>query len=115
MDDILTLAHRIVDTLEEKKGKNILLLDLREVCTFTDYFVICTGISERTLRALSQDVQKKVKSGYERHANVEGSPEDGWILLDYGGVILHLFSPKLRDYYRLEELWRDGQVLLHMQ
>lgn len=115
MDEFLNLAHSIVDTLEEKKGENILLLDLQEICTFTDYFVICTGISERTLRALSQDVQKKIKSRHERLANVEGDPEHGWILLDYGGVILHLFSPKLRTYYRLEELWRDGQVLLHVQ
>jgi ribosome-associated protein len=115
MDDILALAHTIVNTLEEKKGENIILLDLQEICTFTDYFIITTGVSERTLRALSQDVQKKVKQRHDEAARVEGSAEDGWVLLDYGGVILHLFSPSLRSYYQLEDLWRDGQVLLHMQ
>jgi ribosome-associated protein len=115
MDDILDLAYTIVDTLEEKKGENILLLDLQEICSFTDFFIISTGVSERTLRALSQDVQKKIKQEHEVNARVEGSAKDGWVLLDYGSVILHLFSPKLRQYYQLEELWRDGQVLLHMQ
>jgi ribosome-associated protein len=112
----LTLSHTIVDTLEEKKGEDILLLDLRGVCSFTDYFVICTGGSERTLRALAEEVRLRLKSRYSTTArSVEGDASSGWVLIDYGDVILHLFSPALRDYYRLEDLWRDGQILLHMQ
>ena len=112
----LTLSHTIVDTLEEKKGEDILLLDLKGVCSFTDYFVICTGGSERTLRALAEEVRLRLKSRYSTTSrSVEGNASSGWVLIDYGDVILHLFSPALRDYYRLEDLWRDGQILLHMQ
>ncbi len=112
----LTLSHTIVDTLEEKKGENILLLDLQGVCSFTDYFVICTGVSERTLRALAEEVRLRLKSRHSTTArSVEGKASSGWVLIDYGDVIVHLFSPALRDYYRLDDLWRDGQILLHMQ
>lgn len=115
-EDPLELAHTIVDTLDEKKGEDILLLDLREVCSFTDYFVISTGGSERTLKALSGEIQRKVKRAYgARPFQVEGDAKTGWILIDYGDVILHLFSPMLRAFYRLEDLWREGQVLLHMR
>lgn len=115
-DNPLDLAHEIVDTLEQKKGDNILLLDLRGVCSFSDYFVICSGASERTLRALSEEVQKRLKGAQARQAmSVEGEPEAGWILLDYGDVIVHLFSPYVRAYYKLEELWHEGRVLLSLQ
>lgn len=116
MQEALALAHTIVDALEEKKGENIVLLDLVGVCSFTDYFVICTAGSVRTLKALAEETRLKVKQQHTMNAlNIEGDPESGWILLDYGDVILHLFSSTLRDYYKLEELWREGQILLHMQ
>ncbi len=115
-EEPLELAHTIVEILEEKKGENILLLDLSDICSFTDYFVICSGGSERTLRGLAEVVQQKVKKDHNAHfRGVEGDASSGWVLLDYGDVILHLFAPTLRAYYQLEELWRDGQVVLHMQ
>ena len=114
-DDFYVLAHTIVDTLEDKKGEDILLLDLEGVASFTDLFVICSGGSERTLKALSNEVRKVVKQRYDqRPLQVEGDSRSGWILLDYGGVILHLFSPTLRDYYALEQLWTDGRVVLRI-
>jgi ribosome-associated protein len=116
IDEALTLSHLIVDTLEEKKGENILLLDLVGICSFTDYFVICTGGSERALKSLAEEIQLRLKTQDSiMTRSVEGDSSSGWVLLDYGDVILHLFSPTLRDYYRLEDLWRDGQVLVHMQ
>ena len=116
IDDGLTLSHLIVDTLEEKKGEDILLLDLVGICPFTDYFVICTGRSKRTLKSLAEEIQLRLKSQHSiMSRSVEGNAASGWVLLDYGDVILHLFSPALRDYYRLEDLWREGQVLVHMQ
>jgi ribosome-associated protein len=112
----LDLARAIVGTLEEKKGEDILLLDLARVCSFTDYFVICTGGSERTLQALADEVVRQMKREHSLQARtVEGDAASGWVLIDYGDVVLHLFSPALRDYYRLEDLWRTGQVLLHLQ
>jgi ribosome-associated protein len=115
-DAALDLAHTIVDTLDEKKGEEIVLLDLVGVCSFTDYFVICTGVSERTIKALAEDVALKVR---ERHGvtarAVEGKAASGWVLLDYGDVIAHLFAQEQREYYRLEDLWREGHVLVHMR
>ncbi|NIS79383.1 MAG: ribosome silencing factor [Anaerolineales bacterium] len=112
----LEIAHTIVESLEEKKGEDILLLDLIGICSFTDYFVVCTAGSERTLKALAEGARLQVK---EKHSQVtitvEGDAESGWILIDYGDVILHLFSTALREYYQLEELWREGQILLHIQ
>jgi ribosome-associated protein len=110
------LARAIVDVLEDKKGEDILLLDLVGVCSFADYFVLCSAGSERTLNALSSEVQRQTKQGFRLDPlSVEGDASSRWILLDYGDVILHLFSPELRDYYRLEELWKEGQVLVHLR
>jgi ribosome-associated protein len=90
------------------------LLDIRGLCDFADFFVICTGTSIRMLQALADDVQDKLRQNFQLKGKVEGQPEDGWILLDYQDVILHLFSPDRREYYRLEELWSKGKVLLHL-
>jgi ribosome-associated protein len=110
------IAHTIVETLEEKKGEDILLLDLVGVSSFTDYFVLSTGGSRRTLQALTEEVLERIKEHYHMDArSVEGDAESGWILIDYGDVILHLFSPRTREYYRLEDLWREGKVVLRIQ
>lgn len=110
------MAYAVSDILDETKGENIVILYLGEVCSFTDYFVICTGGSERTLNALADAVKTKIKKRHKLRAmKVEGDAQSGWILLDYGDVILHLFSRELREYYRLEELWREGQILVHIQ
>jgi len=104
----------MASVLEEKKGEDILVLDIRELCDFADYFVLCTGTSDRMLKALADDVEEKMKQRYRLSARLEGLPEHGWVLLDYGDVVLHLFSPDRRKYYRLEELWGKGKVLLHL-
>jgi ribosome-associated protein len=104
-----------VDTLEEKKGEDIVLLDISEISDFSDYFVICSGTSDRMLRALADSVIERVRDTYGFKPRLEGQPQEGWLLADFGDVILHLFSPDRRDYYRLEELWGRGKVLLHLQ
>jgi len=104
-----------VDALEEKKGEDIVLLDIREIAVFADYFIICSGTSDRMLDALSDSAGERVREEFKVRARIEGSPGDGWLLVDFGDVILHLFSPERRDYYRLEELWAKGKVLLHLQ
>jgi ribosome-associated protein len=109
------MAHTIVDVLEERKGEDIVLLDIRELAPFADYFVICSGTSDRMLDALVEAVVQKVKEKYSQRARIEGYPREGWLLADFGDVVLHLFSPERRDYYRLEELWSKGKVLLHLQ
>jgi ribosome-associated protein len=104
-----------VNALEEKKGEDILLLDIREVAPLADYFVICSGTSDRMLDALVDAVQRAVKTKHKIRPRLEGAPGDGWILADYGDVIVHLFSPDKRHFYRLEELWNQGKVVLHLQ
>jgi len=101
--------------LEDKKGEDILLLDISELAPLADYFVICSGTSDRMLDALVDAVQRDVKTKHKVRPRVEGSPGDGWVLADYGDVIVHLFSPDRRDFYRLEELWDQGKVVLHLQ
>jgi len=111
----LELARSIANILEEKKGEDIVLIDIKELADFADYFLICSGTSARMVKALADDVREGIREQYRLGGRMEGMPQDGWILLDYGDVILHLFSPDRRNYYRLEELWGEGKVLLRLQ
>lgn len=113
--DTLEISRTIVGALEEKKGEDIILLDIKGLASFADYFVICSGSSNRMLDALADAAVDQVRKQYRFRARVEGEPNDGWILVDFGDVILHLFSPDRRDYYQLEELWSEGKILLHLQ
>lgn len=106
----------MVDVLQDKKGIDILVLDLHAQAIFADYFVICSGESEPQLRALMQAVQYEAKTDGERMPKgVEGTPADGWILIDYGDVVVHLFATEKRAYYDLESLWHKGRVVVRMQ
>ena len=111
----MELARSIVDALEDKKGEDIILLDIEKIATFTSYFVICSGTSNRMLNALADAATEKTLKKFKRKGRLEGSPDGGWLVLDYGSVVVHLFAPEVRDYYRLEELWSDGKVLLKLQ
>ncbi len=115
--DGLALANKIADITLEKQANDILILDLQEVTTVTDYFVICSADNRRQLRALESSIQEELKAGEERvlPLNVEGTPESGWILLDYNSVIVHLFNEDMREYYELEELWDTGRIVAHIQ
>jgi ribosome-associated protein len=101
--------------LEDKKGEDILLMDLQGVVPFTDYFVICSGTSDRMLKALMGAALDKVREDFNLKTRVEGEALDGWILADFGDVIVHVFSVPQREYYNLESLWSEGKVLLHVQ
>lgn len=92
-----------------------MLLDIHGLADFADYFVIASGSSDRMLKALADGVTDKIKESHALHGHLEGLPEDGWLLVDYGDVVVHLFSPDRREYYRLEELWGRGKVLLRLQ
>lgn len=112
----LELANMLVDTVIDKKGSDILLLDIRDQAIFTDYFILCNGENDRQIRALTEALLEAAeeKAGEQPRAT-EGEPETGWVLVDFGGVIIHLFSPEKRDYYSLEELWNRAHVVLRMQ
>jgi ribosome-associated protein len=111
----LNIARTVIDALEDKKGEDIVLMDVHELADFADYFVVCSGTSDRMLQALADGVVEKVKKSYSVRARLEGKPQEGWLLIDLGDVIVHLFSPDRRSYYRLEELWGRAKVLLRLQ
>lgn len=104
-----------MDVLVDKKGEDILLLDIQELTMIADYFVICSGTSFRQLRALAEAVTDHLRENLQIKARVDGEPQTGWLLGDYGDVVLHIFSPEQRDYYKLEEFWSEGKVILRMQ
>jgi ribosome-associated protein len=90
-------------------------MDIKHISSFADYFIICSGTSDRMLDALADAVVDKAREKYKLRGRIEGKPEIGWVLADLGDIIVHLFSQERRDYYRLEELWAEGKVLLHLQ
>ena len=105
----------LVDTIVDKKGSDIILLDLRDYATFADYFLIGNGENERQLKALAEDITLKVKDQPgTSEFGIEGQPSSGWVLIDFGDLIVHLFSPQKRDYYSLEDIWDEAHVVLRM-
>jgi ribosome-associated protein len=91
------------------------LLDIKEIATFTDYFVICSGTSDRMLDALANGTADDLRKKHKKKAKKQGNARDGWVIVDFGGVVVHLFSPDQREFYQLEELWEDGKVLLKLK
>src|SRR6266545_1750826 len=105
----------MVTTLEDKKGEDILLIDIQNIASFADYFIICNGTSDRMLESLADAIREAAKKNFDLNPGVEGKPVDGWLVIDLGDVVVHLFSPEQRDYYDLEKLWDRGKVLLRLQ
>ena len=98
-----------VEAALAKKAEDISVLDLREVASFTDTFVICSGLNVRQNQAISDEVEKQLKVEGIRPASMEGYRQAEWILMDYGDFIVHIFSLRARGYYELERLWRSAR------
>lgn len=116
--DSLQLAHALVEAIEDKKGENIILMDISKQSAFADYFVIASGSSDRQLKALAEAVSTVSDQLVKRRQvmkRIEDQAQAGWILVDLGEVIVHLFSNEQRKYYALEKLWSDSKVLLRVQ
>ena len=111
----LDLARRIVELAEDKKAADIVLLDLTELTTMTDAFVICSGGSERQIAAIADDIVAKLRDDGIKPIGREGTSESHWVLLDYGSVIVHVFTPPERDYYGLEKHWSTARTVLRVQ
>ena len=101
----------IGQTLFDKKGFNILALDVRGISTLTDYFIIAEGNVDKHVIALAKEVVKRLKEEGESPTHVEGLDQGDWIVIDYLEIVVHLFKPGLREKYRLEELWSEGQIV----
>ena len=114
--ETIELARTLVEAMEDKKAEDIVLLDLTGQSVFTDYFVIGTGTSERQLKALIDAVSEAARETHKvKSPRVEGHAEGGWVLMDFGSVIVHAFSAEQRKRYKLEELWHEGKVMLRIQ
>jgi ribosome-associated protein len=111
----LDLARRIVELAEDKKAADIVLLDLGELTTLADAFVICSGGSERQISAIADGIVEGLKDERVKPIGREGTSESHWVLIDYGSVIVHVFTPPERDYYQLEKHWSGAKVILRVQ
>jgi ribosome-associated protein len=106
LDERILMA---IDAAAEKKALNSVLLDLREIASFTDYFLITSGSNERQVQAISDEIVDKLKKSGSPVIRVEGYKTAEWILLDYGDFVVHVFAEKARAFYDLERLWREAR------
>ena len=109
------LAKAVVDIASDKKASDILLLDIREERVIADYFVICSGSNYRQIQAIADAIDKEVRPQGASLLHREGNADTGWLLLDFGSVIVHVFGPQERDYYRLERLWNEAKTVVYLQ
>ena len=98
----------MIDSVLEKKGENISVLDLQGLTSFTDYFLICSAESEPQMKTIFRNVEERLSKDGIRPHHVEGQFAAGWVLMDYDDFIVHIFSPEKRLYYELERLWADA-------
>jgi len=105
-----------LDVITEELGVNTVMLDLRPVSLLGDFFIISSGESERQIQAIVEETKLQIKKKLRAiPLRVEGTASSGWMLMDYGSVVVHVFSPEMRDYYQLESLWFDAPVVVKMQ
>ena len=110
------LARRIVEIASDKLATDIVLLDIRPIATVADYFVVASTGSDRQMQAVVRDIEQALRNDDGvRPLRVEGQSSSGWVLMDYGDVVVHLFSVEQRGFYRLEELWSAAVPLVRMQ
>ncbi len=108
LDPALRVA---VDATRDKKALDIVVLDLRGIASFTDYFLICTGGSHRQLKTIADEIEEKLRETKRKPSHVEGYPRGDWILMDYVDFVVHVFTPASRSHYNLERLWGDAKRL----
>ena len=109
------LALAIAEAIDDTPAVNTIVLDAHAVSPLADYFVICSGENERQLRAISRQILEEMAKVGVRPRRSEGTADGGWMLLDYGDVVVHVFHEEQRTFYRLEDLWSEAQTLLSIQ
>ncbi len=114
--DAQALAQQIVELASDKQASDIVLLDITSLSLISDYFVICSAASERQITAVVRELIESIREQHDvRPLRVEGQASSGWVLMDYGDVIVHVFGAEQREFYRLEELWSAAVPLVRMQ
>ena len=104
----------VADVASEGQASDIVVLDIGEACDFADYFVILTAGSARQMRAVAEEIDQSMKKATVGLLHREGTPQSGWMLLDFGDVIVHLFAPEQRDFYRLEDVWSHAREVVRI-
>lgn len=105
----LEAAEKAVRALDAKKAKDIRVLETRELTVLADYFIICTAGSTTQIKTLADEVEKSLKENGEPALHTEGYRGGGWVLVDFGAVVVHIFLKDIREFYSLERLWRDAR------
>lgn len=108
-------ARLLAKAASETHASNVVVLDIQHLTVVADFFVICTGDNERLLRAISRDIAAAADQVEIDPRRREGSAESGWILIDFADVVVHIFGPAERAFYRLEDVWSEAQTLLVIQ
>lgn len=111
----IDVGRRVVEVASDKQADNIVLLDTRNICSFADYFVLCSGDSERQIEAIREEINKALKKEGVIPHHSEGTAESGWVLMDVGDVIVHIFAPLQREFYNLDELWSKAVPVIRIQ
>jgi ribosome-associated protein len=109
------IAREIIDVAENLQAQDILLLDVRGICSYADAFVLLSGASDRQINSIKEAIDQHFGKGTQQLLSSEGDAPSGWILMDYSDVIVHIFSPSGRNYYGLEHVWRDAKDLVRIQ
>ena len=109
------LAKTIVDVASDKKASDVVMLDIRELSVIADYFIICSGSNPRQIQAIASAIDDKLSELGVHQRGREGSADGGWLLLDYGDVIIHIFGQMEREFYRLERLWSEAPTVVYLQ
>lgn len=104
-------VREAIDAIDEHKGLATVALDMRSVSGFTDFMVLANGRSEPHVKALAEAVEERLRDNDVKVAHVEGKREGHWVLLDYGDLVVHVFTPEMRQFYQLERLWRDAPMI----
>jgi ribosome-associated protein len=104
-----------VDAAADKKASDVVLLDIQEQSVIADYFVICTGSNPRQIQAITSAIEDKLDEARIPMRGREGSADTGWVLLDYGDIIVHVFGPMEREFYRIERLWSGAPTVVYLQ
>jgi ribosome-associated protein len=111
----LDSARLMVDAAADKKAQDIVLFDVKSFSSLADYFIVCSAQVERQIRAIAEGIEEALDAVQIPPYRREGTPSDGWVLLDYGDVIVHVMSNEQRDYYRLEQLWEQAHIVVRIQ
>jgi len=105
----LQIAHLCAQAADRKKGEEIIVLDVREISSVADFFVIVSGQSEPHLKAIRNEIEEKLKEAGADAKGIDGFPMSHWVVMDYIDVIVHIFSKERREFYALERLWGDAK------